>query len=131
LEKESEDGILRYLEGMMEENVVCAVEDGTLLGFVTYVKNHKYSSLITEKDMPNIYVCTLIVNPKARGRGLTYRMYDHLFNEKYADRNIFTRTWSTNTAHISILKKYNFREIHRIENDRGEGIDTVYFSRKA
>jgi ribosomal protein S18 acetylase RimI-like enzyme len=58
-------------------------------------------------------------------------MYDHLFNEKYADRNIFTRTWSTNTAHISILKKYNFREIHRIENDRGEGIDTVYFSRKA
>ncbi len=125
-----ENGILRYFNSMMKETVLCVIEDGQLLGFVTYVENIKYSTVITEKDSPNIYICTLIVNPKARGKGLTYVMYNYLFNEKFADRHLFTRTWSTNMAHISILKRYGFEEIHRIENDRGEGIDTVYFGKR-
>lgn len=127
---ESEASILRYYKAMMKETVLCAVEDGVLLGFVTYVEDLEYKDVITAADQPNLYVCTLIVNPLARGRGLTYRMYDYLFNEKYADRSIFTRTWSTNAAHISILKKYGFEEIHRIPNDRGESIDTVYFGKR-
>ena len=126
----TEDGLLRYFNAMMNETVVCAIEDGKLLGFVTYVENMKYSTVITEDDKPNIYICTLIVNPKARGKGLTYRMYDWLFNEKYVDRHLFTRTWSTNMAHISILKKYGFELIHRIKDDRGKGIDTVYFGKR-
>ncbi len=125
-----EEGILRYYRSMMRETVLCAVEDGVLLGFVTYVEDIKYSSVINESDRPNIYICTLIVNPKARGRGITYRMYDYLFNEKFANSHLFTRTWSTNLAHISILKKYGFDEIHRIKDDRGEGIDTVYFGKR-
>ena len=125
-----ENGILRYFNSMLKETVLCAVEDGVLLGFVTYVENIKYSTVITEADRPNIYICTLIVNPKARGRGITYRMYDYLFNEKFANSHLFTRTWSTNMAHISILKKYGFELIHRIKNDRGEGIDTVYFGKR-
>ena len=129
-ENESESGILHYHSAMMNESVICIVENGTLLGFVTYVENYINQTVITDKDLPNIYVCTLIVNPSARGRGLTMVMYDHLFYEKYTDRNLFTRTWSTNRAHISILKKYGFHEIHRIENDRGEGIDTVYFGKR-
>ena len=28
--------------------------------------------------------------------------------EKYSDRPIFTRTWSTNLAHIKILEKFGF-----------------------
>lgn len=129
-ESADESGILRYHSAMMNESVMCIVENGALLGFVTYVENHRYQNVITDEDLPNIYVCTLIVNPSARGLGLTKVMYDHLFCEKFADRNLFTRTWSTNAAHISILKKYGFEEIHRIPNDRGESIDTVYFGKR-
>ena len=126
----NENGLLRYFTGMLKEKVLCVIEDGKLLGFVTYVEDIKYSTVITEKDRPNIYICTLIVSPAARGKGLTYRMYDHLFNERFPDRCLFTRTWSTNMAHISILEKYGFEEIYRIPNDRGEGIDTVYWGNR-
>ena len=53
--------------------------------------------------------------------------YSYLF-EKYSDRPIFTRTWSTNLAHIKILEKFGFSEHLRIKNHRGENIDTVYFA---
>ena len=56
-------------------------------------------------------------------------MYAHLFDDIFPDRSIFTRTWSTNAAHIKILDKFNFEIIKCIENDRGDGIDTVYFAK--
>ena len=55
-------------------------------------------------------------------------MYASLF-EEYKDVNIFTRTWSTNMAHIKILSKFDFEKMSVIENDRGEGIDKVYFKK--
>lgn len=124
----TENGILRYYNSMIKESMLCAVEDGKVLGFVTYVENMK-NKVFPEGAMPNLYICTLIVRPEARGRGLTYKMYDHLFDELCPKHSLFTRTWSTNFAHSSILKKYGFDEIHRIANDRGEGIDTVYFGK--
>ena len=124
----TECGIIRYYNGMVNEQMLCAIEGGTILGFVTYVENLK-NKVFPEDAMPNLYICTLIVRRQARGRGLTYRMYDHLFDVIYPTHSLFTRTWSTNFAHSSILKKYGFDELHRIPNDRGEGIDTVYFAK--
>jgi RimJ/RimL family protein N-acetyltransferase len=57
-------------------------------------------------------------------------MYEHLFFTLFPTHHLFTRTWSTNAAHIAILGKFGFSQIARIENDRGEGIDTVYFAKK-
>ncbi len=121
------DGIVAYYNSMVNESMLCAIEDGRIIGFVTYVENMK--NKVFEGILPNLYICTLIVRPEARGRGLTYKMYDHLFDVVYPYHSLFTRTWSTNFAHSSILKKYGFSEIHRIENDRGDNIDTVYFGK--
>ena len=121
------DGIITYYNGMVNESMLAAVEGDRLIGFVTFVENMKYK--VFDGILPNLYICTLIVRKEARGRGLTYTMYDHLFNTLYPKHSLFTRTWSTNFAHSTILKKYGFDEIHRIENDRGEGIDTVYFGK--
>jgi len=56
-------------------------------------------------------------------------MYKILFKE-YENANIFTRTWSTNIAHIKILSKFNFETLCVLKNHRGVGIDTVYFVKR-
>ena len=124
-----ENGIELYFSQMEQQQILCVFEEDTLLGFVSYRENHT-SDLITEATFPNIYLSTLIVKPESRGMGLTRKMYEYLFWDRYRDCHIFTRTWSTNFAHIKILNGFGFDLIHRIENDRGEGIDTVYFRKK-
>ena len=121
-----EKGIATYLDGMLGEQMLGAFEGEELLGFVTFVENLENPHFGAD-PLPNIYLCTLLVKPEARGKHLTRSMYEHLFFERFAERSIFTRTWSTNAAHIAILGKFGFNEIDRIKNDRGEGIDTVYF----
>ncbi len=120
------NGILNYYTEMEKQDILAAIDDdGTLLGFVSY--KHNYTSEIITKT-PNIYLSTLMLHPKSRGKRLTNKMYEHLFCELYPDHHIFTRTWSTNAVHIKILSNFGIGEFHRIKNDRGEGIDTVYFT---
>jgi len=121
-----ENGIALYYEQMQQQQILCAFEGDCLLAFVSFRENYT-TDHITEETFPNIYLSTLVSKPEARGKGLTKKMYAHLFFERYPDRRIFTRTWSTNAIHIKILDYFGFELIHRIENDRGEGIDTVYF----
>ncbi len=104
-----------------------AKEDGKTVAFVAYRENFT-NEKITEEHLPNIYISTLIVRPEGRGMGLTQKMYQTLFSE-YEKAWFFTRTWSTNMAHIKILSKFNFETMCVIKNDRGEGIDTVYFKK--
>ena len=120
--------ILKYFEEMKTEKVVYAVEDGKLLAFVTYLENLK-NSRISEEELPNIYISTLLAKPECRGRGITKQMYTLLF-EAYKASNIFTRTWGTNFAHIKILDKFGFSEHLRIKDDRAPSVDTVYFVKR-
>lgn len=125
-----EKGNIRpYFDRMMEQNVLGMFCEGKLIGFVSYIDNFT-SEVIGQENLPNIYLSTLVVSPEARGMGATRKAYTHLFLERYLDRNVFTRTWSTNAAHIRILDGFGFSELKRIPNDRGEGIDTVYFVKK-
>lgn len=123
----SVNGIKNYFEEMKRQNILVAVEDEKVLGFVSFRENH-ITDVITDKELPNIYISTLIVSPNARGRGLTRQMYEFLF-DAYKTHNVFTRTWSTNTAHINILSKFGFETFKTIVDDRGKGIDTVYFKK--
>lgn len=124
--KTSGGGIGAYCSEMMKQEVLAAVSESRLLGFVSYREN-MVSAEIGEGTLPNIYVSTLLLHPESRGMRLTARMYDYIFNTLYPERSIFTRTWSTNLAHIKILSGFDFCEMKRIENDRGAGIDTVYY----
>ena len=124
----TEDGIKKYFEELKSQRFMIAEEDGVFLAFVSYRENY-FNDVIAEAELPDIYLSTLIVKPEGRGKGLTKKMYASLF-DYYKDRNIFTRTWSTNMAHIKILAGFDFETIHTIENDRGNGIDTVYFAKR-
>lgn len=125
----SEQGLLSYYQEMNNQQILGAFDEQGLIGFVSYRENY-LSSEIGEDDLPNIYLSTLVLKPEARGKHVTYQMYDYLFNQLYPNHSIFTRTWSTNAAHIRILSKFDFIEFIRKPNDRGEGIDTVYFCKR-
>lgn len=124
-----ENGVNAYFEDMVRQNVLAAFEDGVLLGFATYKEDYTCPQ-ITSDTFPNLYICTLLLSPAARGKGVTQQMYAHLFDVLCPTRNLFTRTWSTNHAHIKILTRFGFHLIARLENDRGEGIDTVFYGKE-
>ena len=126
---ESGNGIRDYFNEMIKQPLLIAMEDGELMGFVSYREDH-VTDVIDVSTLPNIYVSTLMVAESARGKGLTKRMYTVLFDELYPERSVFTRTWSTNYAHIRILSAFGFDELLRLKDHRGAGIDTVYYVKK-
>ena len=120
-------GIKQYFNQLKNQRFAAVFEDKELIAFVSYKENYTCEE-ITPDELPNIYLSTLVVSPKARGKGVTTKLYAKLFSE-YEKVNIFTRTWSTNIAHIKILDKYGFQTIKVLKDDRGNGIDTVYFKK--
>lgn len=122
--------VTAYLNEMLYfEQVLGIFVDDRLVGMVSFIENEKFE-ILEDKDLPNIYVCTVAVSPEFRGLGITRKAYQYLFFDVYKERNIFTRTWSTNTAHSKILLSMGFREFKRIPNDRGAEIDTVYYENR-
>lgn len=122
----TQEGVFPYFKEMRKQQILGAFEDGVLLAFVSFRENYTNDSVHVE--CPNIYLSTLVMRPEARGKHLTQDMYRHLFFDLYPTCHIYTRTWSTNMAHITILGRFGFREHCRLENDRGPGLDTVYFA---
>lgn len=121
--------ILPYFNKMMEQNILAMFVEDKLFGFVSYIDNY-VSDVVPSDTHPNIYLSTLALRPESRGMGATKKAYTHLFFERYPRCNVYTRTWSTNSPHIHILGSFGFGELKRIPDDRGEGIDTVYFYKK-
>ena len=119
-------GVADYLNQMLTQQILAVLMEGKPVGFVSYIENK------TDDDfpLPNLYISTLVLQPETRGMGITKKLYHHLFNELYPTHSIYTRTWSTNIAHIKILQGFGFEELKRIPNDRGQGIDTVYYCKK-
>lgn len=129
LQGKTGDGIHAYFSEMMAQPVLMCLEDGVVLGFVSFRENYQPEHY-PAAQIPNIYISTLILAPESRGRGLTKAIYQQLFYERFPQRSICTRTWSTNAAHIKILGHFGFAEVLRIPNHRGSGIDTVYYELK-
>ena len=126
---QTEDNLPAYYAEMRKNEILAAFEGEELLGFVAF-KRDMTNQYLTAETLPNLYVAVLLVKPSARGMGLTSKMYRYLFGELHPNTNLYTRTWSTNAAHAAILRKFGLEIVIRIENDRGEGIDTVYFGKK-
>lgn len=122
------NGITDYFNSMVSQPVLVAVEDGRCLGFMAFKLNHTCEQ-IGPDTFPNFYASTCVVHPDTRGRGLMRGFYETMIG-LFPDRNLCTRTWHTNYAHLKVLDKLGFAEIARLPDHRGAGIDTVYFFRK-
>lgn len=114
-----------YFENIRVQSVFVALENGNVVGFMSFKKNY-YSSEIPTTMTPNVYITTVIVHPHYRNQGITNKLYSALL-ERFTGYHVFTRTWSTNLGHTRILSSRKFYEFRRLKDDRGEGIDTVYY----
>jgi len=116
-----------YFESLLEQSFVLSVEDGRVIGFLSFRPDHR---LKNEHGLDLIcnYVSTIIVAKDQRRKGYTENMYRALIRSTRG-KTIATRTWSQNTAHILLLEKLGFELLMRIPDDRGEGIDTVYYAK--
>ena len=115
-----------YFEQMIKQNVLGIFEQNEFIGFISYRENY-ISKEIDDTNLPNIYVSTILIKKESRGRGIITKAYEKLTKNLFKKHSVFTRTWSTNFSHIKVLDKNGFECFLIIKDDRGQGIDTVYY----
>ncbi len=115
-----EGGSLReYISSLLSAKVLAAKKDGRVIGCLCY----KMQMLpFVSKPVP--LVSTVIVEKPFRSAGVGRALYQKAISE---NKELYVRTWNTNTNHIKLLESLGFQEVYRIENHRGKGIDTVYW----
>ncbi len=119
----SGNGIDAYFDEMQHQPVILALENGVAAGFMAFKQDYLCEQI---RQTPNLYVSTAVVAPQFRGRGLMTAFYKTVMDQ-FPGVPVFTRTWSSNGSHLHVLEKLGFREVARLKNHRGEGLDTVYF----
>ena len=117
-----------YFDMLKEQKALVMRECGRVVGFMSYKTDYE-NAVITKDFIPNVYISTVVTDKMFRHRGVTKGLYEALF-ERYRDKNIFTRTWSTNLPHTRLLGGFGFAEFKRIKYDRGDRIDTVYYFKR-
>lgn len=122
-------GVENYFQEMWKQEFLLAtagVKVKQLAGFMSYKTS--YQVKLQDDSVNSWYVSTVVVAPEFRGQGITSRFYAELQKRaKIAKYPIVTRTWSTNHAHLKILHQLGFKMVMRLPDDRGEGIDTLYY----
>lgn len=124
--EERHEGPTAYFEEMRSQPIVLAVEGEELLGFLSYRPNFELDFL----GERSVYVTTVCVSAAHRRRGIASALYGHI-EERVAPQTVSLRTWSTNAPQIGALRKRGYECARTIENDRGPGVDTVYFIKRS
>ena len=122
----------RYFEVMKTQNYIITLDESCdVTGFMTFI--HKYAcEELADIGISN-YITTICVKKSHRNQGLLKQMYGYIEKDlpnSYKLPYVSTRTWSTNTHHLAALHSLGFTEAYKLKNHRGEGIDTIYFSKK-
>lgn len=111
-----------YFKELKKQKFILVYTENELSAFLSY--------RIPENER-RFYVSTLCVKPKFRGRGLLHLLYDRLEQIAVTEAVavLSTRTWSTNEAQIKTLGKHGYHITKSIENDRPNGVGTIYFEK--
>lgn len=120
-------GVDAYFEQMKKQSFVLAMEEGECVGFMSFLTEYENPHLPVGKKL---YASTCVVHPEHRGKGMMTGFYREMIRS-FPDYPIYTRTWHENYGHLKVLQKLGFELLETIENDRGEGIHTVYYGRLA
>jgi hypothetical protein len=111
------------------------VVDGNIAGFMSFIHNYRDKVFDSYNIGTNNYISTLCVDLKYRHQGLANLLYSYIENDLPIEiRSSFTstRTWSSNSSHLSLLNKRNYVLVKRVINDReyhGKVADTVYLAK--
>lgn len=123
------DGIASYMQNMEKESFLVMTEESSdvPLAFLAYMPGHVHPEETDDETVD--YVSTICTRHAHRGHGVAKRLYEAL--ERFACHDVIVvRTWSTNLAHVHVLESMGYAEHRRIADDRGLGIDTIYFRKR-
>jgi GNAT superfamily N-acetyltransferase len=120
-----------YFTQVMEQHALLALSADRLLGLMSFIVHHRTPLL--DALAPSTYISTIAVFPSERRGGLARQLYYAVMDlpADLCSPFVVTRTWSTNDLHIPLLLEVGFKEACRLPDDRGPGIDTVYYARPA
>lgn len=123
------EAIEAYHSQCVSQHLIVCHDGGELRGFMSFRDGYRTPEL--DGFQPSNYVSTIIVAPEYRRRGLAREMYERILSELpsgIASPHVTTRTWSTNRSHLSLLEELGFENVRTLPDDRGDGIDTVYYA---
>lgn len=120
-----------YFEEMIRQDFLLAYDESErIVGFMTFKKDYICESL--EKFGRSLYITTICVRSECRGQNILGMMYEYMETEvtkQCGCLRISTRTWSLNTAHMHGLARRRYEILDILKNDRGNGVDTIYFGK--
>lgn len=117
---------ITYFEQMKRQEFLLAVMGDSVVGFMSFTPAREM--IVGGIQLTTLYLSTIAVGRQYRKRGIARLCYDYLI-QRFGQNNIVTRTWSGNEGHIHLLHTLGFTLLEKIENDRGNGIHTVYYGR--
>ena len=106
-----------YFEELLGQKWLVAKINNHIVGFLSFI----------EEDY-GAYISTVIVRKEYRNQDICRILYHELGLMIHGNK-LRTRTWSTNDAHIHILQSIGFVMVEKIDNNRGIGINTLYFEK--
>ncbi len=128
LDETQNNALDEYYDQCINQTFILTRTGNEVHGFLSFRQGYRTDAIGTYE--PSNYASTLIVDPDHRRQGYARKMYQTLLGDLPSDLYepyVTTRTWSTNDSHITLLDELGFELITRIEDDRGAGIDTVYY----
>lgn len=127
----NEEGILQYFQDVRAHSNVVLTCNGKAVAFMSFVRPYDCEEL--HPYQPLTYLTTLCIRHDFRGKGLSVVMYEktmEFIKKKYPQDTITLRTWSTNKAQMHLMKRLEFQLVATLKDNRGPGVDTVYYIKK-
>ena len=122
-------GPISFFDTVMKERILVASIEERVVGLLTFIPHYREEMLAPWS--PSTYASTIGVLPQLRRRGIGSALNDALDHlpEELASPWITRRTWSTNLANLTMLHGRGFRDVVRMVDHRGKGVDTIYLAR--
>lgn len=122
-ERDSVDDLVwRYLDDKESDCMICRNGMSISAAVAFEYLNQQHSS---------VYLTFFAVHPQHRrqGMGLAYRLKILTWLKQQGVQEVITRTWSTNRAMCRLNEQVGFLVDYVIPDDRGPGIDTIYYKK--
>lgn len=119
-----------YYAEMIQQDFILSYEGEEVTGFMTFKQDYLCEALASFGS--SLYITTVCVRKECRGKGVMNVLYDYMEQEAakaLGCGRISTRTWSLNHAQLHALPRRGYEEICTLPNDRGGGVDTIYFGK--
>ena len=117
-----------YFFELEQQPFILALSGARVVAFLSYIVGYPVECgggcLLT------MYVTTICADPEYRHRGIATALYRFL-ERRSSSGYLSVRTWSTNVAHMTLLRSLGYQELVRIHDDGGRGIDTVYYLKES